>query len=324
MFLRDIITGKEKSHLIVVHDSIKLDGRPLLRCFVKTLLESADVVHAILWDMEPREFINLFDLTTRNRIHCYDGFKDPLGWDITREDCCDQITTIHRNSHLAQVVKSNLTSYCTRTKTGDLIKVAVVVDSLSRLLLWKSSSMVCTLLHQLFSSSAELQTGYKVVQVVCLVHSDLHDDHALNSVNFLASSIVWLTQNDQQTDEPATWCKVLHKRKTGKVIKKVESFSIGPDHKLTEHEERDWRASSSAIHNESTREQVDPTQNLTFNLKLTDDERQARSNLKLPYMYHEEKTSEVTVNCPGEGRVFYQPDEADDFDDEDPDDDLDI
>lgn len=70
--------------------------------------------------------------------------------------------------------------------------------------------------------------------------------------------------------------------------------------------------------------QVDPTRNLTFNLKLTDNERQARSNLKLPYMYHEEKKSEVTVNPTGEGKVFYQPDEADDFDEDDPDDDLDI
>ena len=70
--------------------------------------------------------------------------------------------------------------------------------------------------------------------------------------------------------------------------------------------------------------QVDPTQNLTFNLKLTDDERQARSNLKLPYMHHEEKTSEIVVKPMGEGKVFYQPDEADDFDDDDPDDDLDI
>ena len=41
-------------------------------------------------------------------------------------------------------------------------------------------------------------------------------------------------------------------------------------------------------------------------------------------MYHEKKTSEVIVHPSGEGKVFYQPDEADDFDDEDPDDDLDI
>ena len=57
---------------------------------------------------------------------------------------------------------------------------------------------------------------------------------------------------------------------------------------------------------------------------MTDDERQARSTLKLPYMYHEQKTSEIAVKPTGEGKVFYQPDEADDFDDDDPDDDLDI
>ena len=44
----------------------------------------------------------------------------------------------------------------------------------------------------------------------------------------------------------------------------------------------------------------------------------------LPYMYHEKKMSEVTVNSAEDGKVFYQPDEADDFDDDDPDDDLDI
>lgn len=41
-------------------------------------------------------------------------------------------------------------------------------------------------------------------------------------------------------------------------------------------------------------------------------------------MYHEETKSEVAVNSVGEGRVFYQPDEADDFDEDDPDDDLNI
>lgn len=35
-----------------------------------------------------------------------------------------------------------------------MVKVAVVVDSLSKLLLWQSPSAVCTFLHQLFSSSA--------------------------------------------------------------------------------------------------------------------------------------------------------------------------
>lgn len=36
------------------------------------------------------------------------------------------------------------------------------------------------------------------------------------------------------------------------------------------------------------------------------------------YMLHEEKTSELTINLcrGGEGRVFYKPEEADDFDED--------
>lgn len=321
MILGDILCGKEKSHLVVVHDNISQNGRPLLYCFVKSLLQSADVLHAVLWDVAPKQFINSFDPILRQRIHCYDGFKDPLGWDLAREECCDQAVTIHRNSDLAQIVKNTVKNYCSKSKTDDVVKVAVVVDSISKLLLWQSPSAVCTFLHQLFSSSAG--TGYQVVQVACLVHCDLHDDHTLKAVNFLASSIVSLSQSEN-SDEAVTWCKILHKRKTGKVIRKLESLSIGDDHKLTEHEERDWNVSSSDIHSTEPTKEADPTKDLTFNLKLTDDEKQARSNLKLPYMFHEEKTSEVTINRPGEGRVFYQPDEADDFDEEDPDDDLDI
>ena len=35
-----------------------------------------------------------------------------------------------------------------------------------------------------------------MVQVACLVHCDLHDDHTLKAVNFLASSIVSLSQSE--------------------------------------------------------------------------------------------------------------------------------
>ena len=46
-----------------------------------------------------------------------------------------------------------------------MTKVAIVVDSLSRLLQWKTSSAICTLLHQLYSNSADVQTG--IVCVSC-------------------------------------------------------------------------------------------------------------------------------------------------------------
>ncbi|XP_020626324.1 elongator complex protein 5-like [Orbicella faveolata] len=329
MLLGDIVNGKEKSHLVLVHDTVNQDGKPLLCCFVKSLLESADVIHAILWDMSPEQFIGAFDSHLRERIFCYDGFSDPLGWHLSRNDCDNsRVCVIHQNSNVAQVVKSNLASHSSQNSNpGYITKVAIVINSLSRLLLWKSSSTVCTLLNQLYSNPPDSQTGYQVVQVVGLVHTDLHDDQTLNAVNFLASSLLWMTQDLEQknSDPSVSWCRILHKRKTGKVIRKVESFTLGDNYELTEHEEKDWNASSSTAHSEPLAvQEVDPTQNLTFNLKLTENERQARANLKLPYMYHEEKKSEVAVNSVGEGRVFYQPDEADDFDEDDPDDDLNI
>lgn len=51
---------------------------------------------------------------------------------------------------------------------------------------------------------------------------------------------------------------------------------------------------------------------LTFNLSLTDSQRQAKDNVVLPYL---PKTGAT---------VDYEPDEADDFDDDDPDEDLEI
>ena len=39
------------------------------------------------------------------------------------------------------------------------------------------------------------------------------------------------------------------------------------------------------------------------------------------FIYRQEATLNKSV---GEGKIFYQPDEVDDFDEEDPDDDLDI
>ena len=76
-------------------------------------------------------------------------------------------------------------------------------------------------------------------------------------------------------------------------------------------------------------ESADPTSNLTFNLRLTDAERQAKSNTVLPYILNDDNKSAMLVGdggrtAKGGGEIIYTPDDFDDFDDEDPDDDLDI
>ncbi|OAX42361.1 hypothetical protein K503DRAFT_790189 [Rhizopogon vinicolor AM-OR11-026] len=61
----------------------------------------------------------------------------------------------------------------------------------------------------------------------------------------------------------------------------------------------------------------DPTQNVSFNLNLTPSQEKSRAQVPLPYA-HEGKP--VTTA----GAILYDPDSADDIDDDDPDEDLDI
>ncbi|KAG5460680.1 MAG: hypothetical protein BJ554DRAFT_7234, partial [Olpidium bornovanus] len=76
---------------------------------------------------------------------------------------------------------------------------------------------------------------------------------------------------------------------------------------------------------------VDPTADLSFNLTLTDDQREAKSKVALPYLKAQgqaarrfSRRESVGVQGAGGGTIFYAPDAADDFDEDDPDDDLDI
>lgn len=96
--------------------------------------------------------------------------------------------------------------------------------------------------------------------------------------------------------------------------------------------------------------QVDPTANLTFNLRLSETEREAKEKLALPFVFSKEKwgtfsqllyfllsfqplnvvtfasprKSALLHSGPGSGRILYEPDANDDYDQEDPDDDLDV
>ncbi|OBZ79343.1 hypothetical protein A0H81_00750 [Grifola frondosa] len=67
----------------------------------------------------------------------------------------------------------------------------------------------------------------------------------------------------------------------------------------------------------------DPTQNLSFNLNLTPEQQRSRAQVPLPYA-HEGKPAEQIPSSTIPAAILYDPDSADDIDDDDPDEDLDI
>eukprot|EP00730_Choanoeca_flexa_P016923 TRINITY_DN8081_c0_g1_i2.p1 TRINITY_DN8081_c0_g1~~TRINITY_DN8081_c0_g1_i2.p1 ORF type:complete len:210 (+),score=51.76 TRINITY_DN8081_c0_g1_i2:396-1025(+) len=126
---------------------------------------------------------------------------------------------------------------------------------------------------------------------------------------------------EQQHDTCVTTRKVvLHTIATsGKVRRWLEKYQVSKDDRLIPLSE-DKAASAAQLAQEDPEALLD---NLTFNLKLNDKEKEARSQAVLPYTKAAEAAYTVDAN-PGGGAIFYEPDDVDDFDDEDPDDDLDI
>ncbi|KAH6917335.1 hypothetical protein BKA70DRAFT_1555865 [Coprinopsis sp. MPI-PUGE-AT-0042] len=76
---------------------------------------------------------------------------------------------------------------------------------------------------------------------------------------------------------------------------------------------------STSLEPEAT---ADPTQNVSFNLNMTTAQQEARSQVPLPYAHEGEHVK--SSSTAGQGVILYDPDSADDLDDDDPDEDLDI
>lgn len=81
----------------------------------------------------------------------------------------------------------------------------------------------------------------------------------------------------------------------------------------------------------------DPTQNISFNLQLTAEQQQSRAQVPLPYAHEGKFKATISFDpfahdIPFKGNpipaqsaaIFYDPDSADDIDDDDPDEDLDL
>ncbi|EAU93026.2 hypothetical protein CC1G_06746 [Coprinopsis cinerea okayama7 len=79
--------------------------------------------------------------------------------------------------------------------------------------------------------------------------------------------------------------------------------------------------SKSAISEPTTA--VDPTENLSFNLSMTTAQQEARAQVPLPYVHEGDQTPKAAPSA-NQGVILYDPDSADDIDDDDPDEDLDI
>ncbi|XP_060111725.1 elongator complex protein 5 [Heteronotia binoei] len=296
--------------LLLLQDSVSCEGRTLLKSFVAASAERGESVHVLGFDIPEEEFKAGFSAAVTSQLLYHDAFRDPLGW-----------TGQGSGLTLDGFSTSELVARLKAAKQGPS---TVVLDSLSWLLLRLPLPLVCQVLAQLPRRAKA--TGLKVTRIVALLHGDLHQQGQLEALHALAPAVVKIVPAPEgvpRGDEAARVAVTLHKKRGGKVMKKKEYFTVLPNWTLKCLGELPVGGLSRAA-DAPVPATADPAANLTFNLRLSEAERRAKEAVPLPYQFSEEKKSSLLQTSTSLGKIHYEPDAADDIDEEDPDDDLDF
>jgi hypothetical protein len=179
------------------------------------------------------------------------------------------------------------------------IKTNVYFDSVQTLLLLTSQQCVINVI-QLFSD-------IKSASLIIPFHKELEIPTITQEIIPLESVLLQLCCCfvHLYESESKMFCNLLLKKITGKVIREETYFNI---------QGSAINFYLDTIDVEKTVEAKEVEFNVSMNVALTQQQRDQKDNLILPYLEAQRDT----------GLIQYQPDEHDDYDEEDPDEDLEI
>ncbi|XP_072543863.1 elongator complex protein 5 [Salminus brasiliensis] len=294
--LSEVFQGTEPGGIVIIRDTSSYSGRDLLKYYINCALKREEDVHVFGFEVSEQELRSGLDSNYTHLFHFHNAYTDPLDWTNQSSFTVKQFTT------------ANVTRLVRETRPA---KAAVlVIDSLSWVVRHHNPVVICQQLLELKKGGA--------IRVLCgLLHMDLHQQGILGSICHLASTVITVTPVD---NAPYAVAKTTHRKKSGKVMQEEDFFSVTEN--LTLSIEK--RPSQSGHVQMLSDTKADPTSNLTFNLRLSEVEREAREKVALPFVFSQEKKSALLKQGQGSGRILYEPDANDDFDEEDPDDDLDV
>uniref|UniRef100_UPI00358F3C5F elongator complex protein 5 n=1 Tax=Myxine glutinosa TaxID=7769 RepID=UPI00358F3C5F len=296
----------------VIVDSVENPGRLLFNSLVKTTAMRGDLVQIFHFEQSKDELTAGFEDILVSQMLFHDCFSDPLGWNYT-EGILNK--PLERET-FREMVQKSAGSIGSRP-------ITVAFDSLSPLLWANGWPRLCHALHSLVSQHSK--HGTSSFRLLCLLHCDVHPSGETAAICHMANTtLTVLTPPPKQALSSA-----------GSEMLQIEASACrqsgrGAVEKATVILDADLTASvvlTTTFVKEKLTEDVnsknDPTADLPFNLHLSDDERCARDGLVLPF-HISAKRKQAILSKADDGQIFYLPDREDDFDEEDPDDDLDI
>lgn len=296
--LSEVLQGTESGGFVIIRDTACYSGRRLLKYYINCALKRGDAVHVLGFEVPEHELCAGLDSNYLHLFHFHSAYIDPLGWTkqslfTVKDFSATEITRLLQETHHAKAS-------------------VLVIDSLSWVVRHHDTVAVCQELHK-------LRKGGFVRMIFGLLHTDLHQQGIVGTVSHVASTVISVTPMNNARYAMA---KTSQRKKSGKVMQKEEFFILTED--LTLSIETKPNQTGNVQTDLHTKSEVDPTSHLTFNLHLSEVEREAREKVALPFVFSEEKKSALLRPGRGSGRIMYEPDANDDIDEEDPDDDLDV
>lgn len=160
-----------------------------------------------------------------------------------------------------------------------------------------------------------LKNNAGVQQIIALLHQDLLEEKLkiVQSFEHLSTLNINLESRSGTSNKRIQYT---YKKVGGKIINETEEFWFEGEKLITKKNEK---LDPKQILEKSVPSEINPETLSTFKIGLSDADKKSRDELVLPYLpKHESRDNQQS------GNIFYKFDEVDDWDEEDPDDDLDI
>lgn len=295
MTLSNIFCLDKDEGTYLIEDTIDCPGHPLLTSALAHVASNHDKVYWLSFEACLRTPAGLADVSKNVEIIVPQH----------RPDLRLDIDELHLN-YLASVVRRR-----------DAENVALFVDSLNFLILGSSVSRAVELL-----SFARQVIGVKCI--CAMVHVDDMDGELLLELEYFFAAVVRLLP----CDATGIYCryKQTSKKSSGKVVRTDGTIALHDSGRVLVSPHVAPKvvkpAASGAAPVATPEADKEPIPGLPFKLSLTSSQREARANVKLPYLKPAAAAESGALPATSGANIHYEFDEGDDYDDEDPDNDL--
>ncbi|KAK2705907.1 hypothetical protein QYM36_016054 [Artemia franciscana] len=174
-------------------------------------------------------------------------------------------------------------------------RTLVIFDSLTTLIMSYGNEKVMSLLQVLLKAKA---------MIVGLVHPECHTAEFVSELMYISDCSVI---SKKRLNSNSNWIQIRWKKPSGKVTVQVESYKL---------DDLAGLVSSNVIGKEEQNDENEILPFSTFRLALSEKEELDRKQVVLPF------TKKSIESQKTSSQIFYEPDAGDDFDEEDPDEDL--